>query len=147
MRSHGIGNFPDPDSNGNFPNPNIPYSPQYAKAQSTCVKLHPYNMVLSPQQVTKTMSQALKFARCMRAHGVPDFPDPTQGNNGIAFGSQTSGGSVPAQGGSAQPTASTGKGGSAQPTASTSVGTSGPSESPQYQAAAQACQSYMKGAK
>ena len=147
MRSHGIGNFPDPDSNGNFPNPNVPYSPQYAKAQSTCVKLHPYNLVLSPPQATKMMAQALKYSRCMRAHGVPNFPDPTQGNNGIAFGGQTSVGSATGQGGAAQPTASTGKGGSARPTASTSIGSSGPSESPQYQAANQACQSYMAGVK
>jgi hypothetical protein len=27
----------------------------------------------------------LKAASCMRSHGVPDFPDPTFGNNGVKF--------------------------------------------------------------
>jgi hypothetical protein len=139
MRSHGIGNFPDPDSSGNFNvngksvNQN---SPQYAAAQATCVKLHPYNMVLSPQQQAHMMSQALKFARCMRAHGVPNFPDPTQTNGGISFGGPAAAGSSNDQHGT----------GSGHPTASPGSG-SGPSESPQYQAATQTCRSYQKGGK
>lgn len=28
-------------------------------------------------------SEALKLADCMRAHGVPDFPDPTPGGGGV----------------------------------------------------------------
>src|ERR1700676_3507557 len=27
--------------------------------------------------------QALAFSHCMRAHGVPDFPDPKKGNGGV----------------------------------------------------------------
>jgi hypothetical protein len=139
MRSHGIGSFPDPDSNGNFDVSGGSVnqsSPQYAAAKSTCVKLHPYNMVLSPQQVTKMMSQALKFARCMRGHGVPNFPDPTENNAGISFGGQTSAGSPPSSG---QGSASPGRpgGGSGSP----AIG-SAPPESPQYQAATHACQQY-----
>ena len=30
---------------------------------------------------TVTPNGALAYARCMRAHGVPNFPDPTGGNN------------------------------------------------------------------
>lgn len=30
-----------------------------------------------------SFSQSLKFASCMRAHGVPNFPDPTAGGGGI----------------------------------------------------------------
>jgi hypothetical protein len=30
---------------------------------------------------TATPNGALAYARCMRAHGVPNFPDPTGGNN------------------------------------------------------------------
>jgi hypothetical protein len=144
MRSHGIGNFPDPDSSGNFDvNGSVHAdSPQYAAAQRTCVRLHPYNMVLSPHQVAKMMAEALKFARCMRAHGVPNFPDPTENNGGISFGSQTSAGSPPGQGGSSPEAGSGQRGtGSGQPTTGTSSG-SGPSESPQFQAATQACQSH-----
>jgi hypothetical protein len=28
-------------------------------------------------------AEALKYARCMRSHGEPDFPDPTVGSNGL----------------------------------------------------------------
>lgn len=140
MRSHGIGNFPDPDTSGNFDSGGIPASPQYDAAQRTCVRLHPYNMVLAPQQRAHLMSEALKFSRCMRAHGIPNFSDPTQGNGGISFGGQTTAGMFPGQGGSS-PGAGSGPGrnASSQPTANTG---SGPPESPQYQAAAQGCQSY-----
>lgn len=30
-----------------------------------------------------TASQLLKLARCMRAHGVPNFPDPTVSGGGV----------------------------------------------------------------
>ena len=137
MRSHGIGNFPDPDSSGNFDVGNsVSHSPQYATAQATCVRLHPYNMVLSPNQVAQLMAQALKFSRCMRAHGVLNFPDPTEGGSGISFGGQTSAGSGASSG--------QGSGGSGKPGGGTSHGSGSgvPSESPQYQAASHACQRY-----
>lgn len=102
MRSHGIGNFPDPEASGNFDigdmiNQN---SPQYAAAKSTCVRLHPYNMVLSPQQAAAMMSRALAFARCMRSHGVPNFPDPVESGGRLSFGRQTSPSPPPGHNGS-----------------------------------------------
>jgi hypothetical protein len=41
----------------------------------------------SPTQTITPADQAdyLKSARCMRSHGVPDFPDPTFGNNTVTF--------------------------------------------------------------
>lgn len=142
MRSHGIGNFPDPDSSGNFDSSNsVQNSPQYAAAHATCVRLHPYNMVLSPNQVAKQMANALKFARCMRAHGVPNFPDPTQNNGGISFGGQTSAGSPPSSGQGSAGSGTRG-GGSRSPATSQGSGSGAPSESPQYQAASHACQQY-----
>jgi hypothetical protein len=63
-----------------------PYSPQFRAAQSACRSLLPkggsFNAGgahLSPQQVT----QLLKYARCMRSHGLPKFPDP--GSHGGAL--------------------------------------------------------------
>ena len=143
MRSHGIQNFPDPDSSGGF---NVGDSvntstPQYAAVKSTCVRLHPYNMVLSPQQKAGLMSQALKFAHCMRAHGVPSFPDPVENNSGISFGSQADISGAPPHHDGSSPSARTGTGGTGAGQPSTSPG-SGPPESPQYQAAAQACRNY-----
>jgi hypothetical protein len=80
MRSHGVPTFPDPNSKGHVNSSSIPNlnSPQYRKAQDVCRSLLPqgYTMQggsLTPQQQT----QYLKYARCMRSHGVPKFPDPT----------------------------------------------------------------------
>jgi hypothetical protein len=41
----------------------------------------------TPRQTITPADQAdyLKAARCMRSHGVPDFPDPTFENNGVRF--------------------------------------------------------------
>ena len=80
MRSHGVPNFPDPNSQGQF-DANLPHNaPQFPAAQKACQKLLPGGGQttagapgLGPQQ----LAQLLKFAKCMRAHGVPEFPDPT----------------------------------------------------------------------
>ena len=37
------------------------------------------------------MARLLKAAQCMRAHGVPSFPDPTESNGGQAIGFHLSG--------------------------------------------------------
>jgi hypothetical protein len=85
MRSHGVPTFPDPDSQGHLSSSSIPNlnSPQYRKAQEACRSLLPQGYTgqggsptggsLTPQQ----QAQFLKYARCMRAHGLPNFPDPT----------------------------------------------------------------------
>jgi hypothetical protein len=37
------------------------------------------------------VGQALKFAGCMRSHGVPNFPDPSVAQGGVAVGFRMSG--------------------------------------------------------
>jgi hypothetical protein len=75
MRNHGVTNFPDPGS-GSGPRV-APFStaPAFVAANKACGggpggpgKVHP-----SEAQ----RQQAFTFAKCMRAHGLPDFPDPT----------------------------------------------------------------------
>ncbi|MGD0809032.1 MAG: hypothetical protein ABSA91_04900 [Acidimicrobiales bacterium] len=39
----------------------------------------------SQAQLAQMMSRALKYSQCMRSHGVPDFPDPTESPNGIGI--------------------------------------------------------------
>ena len=39
----------------------------------------------SPAQQAQTQAQALRFAACMRAHGVPRFPDPQFSGGGVQF--------------------------------------------------------------
>ena len=149
MRSHGVPDYPDPLSNGNFGeiSNSIQHSPQYAGAKQTCTRLHPWNMVLSPHQQTQEMTELLKFSICMRAHGVPNFADPSETSNGISFGGPTNEGSS-GSGQGAHGSAGSGKpgSGSGSPAASQGGGSSAPSESPQYQAANQACQSYLRAA-
>lgn len=90
MRSHGVPGFPDPGSNGHLGLGNgvDPSSAQFHAAQKDCRSLLPAGGSsffsqgagrLSPHK----QAQLLRFARCMRAHGVPSFPDPT--SQGIAL--------------------------------------------------------------
>jgi len=79
MRSHGVQNFPDPDSNGNLaldagPGTGIyPNSPQYKAADRACKSLMPTR---DAGLAARNRPALLRYARCMRAHGVTDFPDP-----------------------------------------------------------------------
>jgi hypothetical protein len=79
MRKYGVANFPDP-VNGSLilraepVNGLDPFSPQFQGAQKACRSLEPQ---LSPAQQQQSDEDALKLSQCMRAHGVPNFPDPT----------------------------------------------------------------------
>ena len=90
MRKHGVSNFPDPNSQGVIQfgsdlgiNPN---SPTFQSAQSTCQKLLPNGGQPTPQQQAKMQQQLLAFSKCMRAHGIKDFPDPSDGGLRIHAG-------------------------------------------------------------
>jgi hypothetical protein len=91
VRSHGIPNFPDPDSSGQIPKETARQlgvsDSVLASATYACRNLNPANkaVVLSPAQQRQVLSNGLKVARCMRAHGVPKFPDPTMGPDGPSF--------------------------------------------------------------
>jgi hypothetical protein len=81
MRSHGVPNFPDPSAGGGYsvsPEINVS-SPAFASAQQACAK---YGFS-TPGPHGFSESQRLKLvklARCMRAHDVPNFPDPSTTN-------------------------------------------------------------------
>jgi hypothetical protein len=94
MRAHGVPNFPDPNSSGEIlltPSVNIDTA-AYQSAYNDCKSLEPPPPV-DPAASSQRLAAAVKFATCMRAHGVPDFPDPKgTSNGGIGF-SATPGGS------------------------------------------------------
>jgi hypothetical protein len=78
MRGHGVSNFPDPTGQGIqiAPGSGInPQSPSFQSAQTACKKYLP-NGGAPPVTSAHDTAAALAFAKCMRAHGVPDFPDP-----------------------------------------------------------------------
>ena len=86
MRANGVPNFPDPSTSGgielNAGSGLDPNSPQFQKAQTKCQKLLPNGGRPSQQQIAKAEQQALAFSKCMRSHGVPNFPDPQFSTNG-----------------------------------------------------------------
>lgn len=88
MRSHGVPGFPDPDSKGNFiiKGPELGGSgQQYQSADKACKHLLPNGGQMTAAQQQKALSQALKFSACIRAHGLPNFPDPTVEKGGISL--------------------------------------------------------------
>jgi len=94
VRAHGVPNFPDPkvSTNGSEVkvaigiNPSISGNPHFQSAQEACRKLLPGGDPGegSHQQIsTQEQSQYLKAAACIRAHGIPNFPDPTFSGGGV----------------------------------------------------------------
>jgi hypothetical protein len=79
MRAHGVPKWPDPDSSGSFDKTKITdqqlgvSSTGLQAAQDACQNLLPPES-LTQQRINAV--QALQFAQCVRAHGVPNFPDP-----------------------------------------------------------------------
>jgi hypothetical protein len=79
-RSHGMPNLPDPqiDSNGqaHFPD-GTPKAPQ--SVQRACQSIYdrlPASARGEAGRPPTDLQGLLRFAGCMRQHGVPDFPDP-----------------------------------------------------------------------
>jgi len=92
IRSHGVPDYPDPDSSGQLPKTDARLlgvsTSQYQAAQQACRHLLPTSgspedcMQYSdcpPALVQQMLAADRKLARCMRSHGVPNFPDPTNG--------------------------------------------------------------------
>jgi hypothetical protein len=79
VRANGVPNFPDPSSgSGGFPvhARGLINSPLFKAAQAKCHKLVPEGPGSGPPPSPQTLARFLNIARCMRRHGVSDFPDP-----------------------------------------------------------------------
>lgn len=84
MRAHRVPRFPDPTSPGaakEFVLGQIPgintHSPAFESADTACKHLLPGGGSSSSGAAAQAMAQLLRTSRCMRAHGLPGFPDPT----------------------------------------------------------------------
>jgi hypothetical protein len=81
MRSSGVPSFPDPNGSGGIPKESLQQlgisSSRYQAAQRACRHLLP-NGGRPPDQAQRqrVIAIAVMFARCVRSHGVPGFPDP-----------------------------------------------------------------------
>ena len=88
MRSHGVAHFPDPDGTGVWPKNKVEpaaSNPKFQAATEACGHLLPDGgpgVPPSPAVVQQIRTDMLKFTRCMRSHGVPNWPDPTVDNQG-----------------------------------------------------------------
>ena len=88
MRAHGDPGFPDPQNDGTFnsttANANAFHGTQFLSANKACAHLEGPGM--TPAQQEQFTLQALKFAACMRAHGITGFQysPPRNGSEGGA---------------------------------------------------------------
>lgn len=90
MRANGVRNFPDPSTNSSgvisvhpsgssntlTVNGVSVNAPAFRSATAKCQKDLPTGHV-SAARFAEITKGALAMARCMRSHGVPNFPDPT----------------------------------------------------------------------
>jgi len=96
MRANRVSGFPDPisgpggeglplsvNSDGSLTAEGKTFAgPALRSAERACKAYLPPAGGPSPQVAAEQQRQALAFARCMRAHGVPSFPDPMLSRNG-----------------------------------------------------------------
>lgn len=102
IRSHGVPNYPDPDSSGELAKTDAHQlgvsTSEYQAAQDACRHLVPTGGSLmqrehqcmqdsdcTPEMVQRMLTADRKLARCMRSHGVANFPDPTTDSDGPVF--------------------------------------------------------------
>jgi hypothetical protein len=108
MRSHGVPRYPDPPSEAPPGFLAVVKSAhavgvsasQLQEAERTCYHTLPIDATklnhlslaqceyigdCPPTLVQQALTQLEKFARCMRSHGVPGWPDPTIGEGGPSF--------------------------------------------------------------
>jgi hypothetical protein len=103
MRSHGVVNFPDPDSSGQLPKADPQQlevsQSQLKTAQRACQYLLPNTAGSFRQQtqqcflagdcppalVQQIVTVQRRYAQCMRSHGFPNWPDPTIGSEGRPY--------------------------------------------------------------
>ncbi len=78
IRAHGEPGWPDPNSQGNFviDGNQLIQGAALNNAQNACQHFLPNGGQTTAAQQQKVLGQMLKFAECMRSHGLPDFPDP-----------------------------------------------------------------------
>jgi hypothetical protein len=83
VRSHGVPNFPDPPSSGKFVIPSAQQlgvsSSQLQSAENACQSQQPNTGGGEPSAalLAQQWRDMTTFAKCMRAHGEPNWPDPT----------------------------------------------------------------------
>jgi hypothetical protein len=90
MRARGLPGFPDPHSDGTFTSNDTDASdfsgPRFGSADRACAHLEGPGM--TPAQQQQFTRQALRFAACMRAHGITNFQYSPHGGSSGGMGVQ-----------------------------------------------------------
>lgn len=83
MRAHGVPSFPDPPSSGDWNLTGVnENSPQFQHAVGICGSSGPGS---APSQQAEGMAQGLAYSRCMRAHGLHNYPDPSASGDNLSI--------------------------------------------------------------
>ncbi|HVQ93076.1 MAG TPA: hypothetical protein VMU51_18715 [Mycobacteriales bacterium] len=91
MRAHGVPKFPDPGSNGGI---GIdagalgvdPKGAVFKAAEKACDSVRPKGPPPDPKQAAEAQQHALAYSKCMRSHGIKNFPDPKFKGNSTELG-------------------------------------------------------------
>jgi hypothetical protein len=82
MRAHGLPTFPDPQNDGTFnstrANANDFHGTLFLSANRACAHLEGAGE--TPAQFQQNVRQTLRYAACMRAHGIAGFQANVQGS-------------------------------------------------------------------
>ncbi len=76
FRAHGMPEWPDPTYDPRDGRWHLDGPPLKAATRQACAAVMPRATLASPAP-TALFNDLMQYARCMRAHGVPDWPDPT----------------------------------------------------------------------
>jgi len=88
MRSHGVPDFPDPNGKGEFRIQAVQVnngvttrdltasSPAFQAAERVCGSFGSAGRQVTAAQEKQEFQKTLKAAECMRANGIPNYPDP-----------------------------------------------------------------------
>ncbi len=99
MRARGIPSFPDPTVQDNANSKGVGFnlgggidthSAQFTSAAKLCQKQTGFGHI-STAQLQAGMAAMLKFAECMRSHGIANFPDPFENSHQIGFNTNGTG--------------------------------------------------------
>jgi len=96
MRSHGVPDFPDPNGQGEFQlhtkleNGRPTHgqdleasSPAFRAGERACGSFGSAGQQITPEREKQEFRLTLEAAKCMRANGVPNYPDPKWLNGSI----------------------------------------------------------------
>jgi hypothetical protein len=87
LRAHGVPNYPDPNASGQEP-PGAKQLTFTAHGQAAVGACNYWGHRISNDDAAQNQAirvEYVRFAQCMRAHGLPDFPDPVYAEGRVEF--------------------------------------------------------------